>query len=158
MLALNVTVVLLFTVLSHTGQLYNATMKLNQRFFPKEMSFQSILEISYLLNLAIVGGSVLYVDAYTTETKDTVIHTSVVIAFLEFIGIVAYHFWCAVKPYILRFVRNSRRGYQNLDRDCVAAPTTSTVDMGANEKPEHDHSSNYKSSHVREPLLTESPI
>ena len=158
MLALNVTIVLLLTLLSHTGQLYNATTKLNCHYFLKEISFQSILEVSFLFNLAVVGGSVLYVDPDEgIKTKNTVIYMSVSVAFLEFIGIVLYHFWCAVKPYILKATLNQRHGYQNLDRDCdhVATPTTSTVDMGANGTSGHGLG---KSSEIREPILTESPI
>ena len=157
MLALNVTVVLLLALLSHTGQLYNATMKLNCHYFKSEISFQSILEVSFLFNLAVVGGSVIYVDE-SIETKNTVIYMSVSVAFLEFIGIVLYHFWCAVKPYyILKATLNQRHGYQNLDRDRdnVTTPTTSTIDMGANGTSGHGFD---KSSEVREPILTESPI
>lgn len=125
-----------------------------------------MLEVSFFLNLAVVGASVLYVNfidsTHETNAKTAAVSTSVFIVFLKFIGIVMYHLWRTVTRY-RRSVTNRKKGYQNLDMNCdaVIQPTTTTVAVDANGKSKADNQDDpltYKSSQVREPLLTETTI
>ena len=140
LLALIITVVVLLTILSYTGQLYDAPTIFNKRFFPKKISFCSILEVSFLLNLAIVGICVLHVDSTTgyTETKTAISNISVGIVFVQFIGIAFNHFW-----HVVRATLCSPRNHE-------AVSTTTTGSSIADSQDQHSI------SHVREPMLTES--
>ena len=133
-LTLNMTVIFLLTVLSCTDQLYDIPAKFNLRFFTGKVSFRSILEVSYLLNIGAIGGIILYLDSITNNTnaKMTVIYTSMIIAFLEFIGIVIYHFWCAVKACRKSIILSNVCRCLSIDHsdDSIIVPTSSTVDVG----------------------------
>ena len=76
-LALVMMVVLLFTVLSYTGQLYEDPTKFSVRHLPEKVSFRSILEISFPFNLAVVGGLLLYFNDTKTNAQISVACTSV---------------------------------------------------------------------------------
>ena len=141
-LAFTITVALLLTIFSYTGQLYNAPTKFNLRFLPEKISFRSILDASFLLNLVVVGVGVHYA-ADDTNAKTAVVYTSVIIAFLKFIGIVVYHFWCAMRKY----VSNTSCRYRNLDSthdaiNSITSPTIKTISQN-------------QYSQFREPLFTE---
>ena len=138
-LALVITVVLLLTVLSYTGQLYKEPTKFTSRFLPEKISFCSILELSFLLNLAVVGVSILFTVTDNAKTKTAVVYTSVGTAFLQFLGIALYHFCCAAQKICRLFgcscnAANRRDSYQTLDFDpnTVVPPTTTTIDIGVN--------------------------
>ena len=150
---------------SYTGRLYDHPTKLSARFLPEAVSFRSILEVSFLLNLAVVGVSILYVND-NAETKAAVVYTSVGIVFLQFLGIVLYHLWCAVKKKVCKSsdssTTNLRGGYQPLEgeHDTTATPpTTTSISLGAakgtSNSHDQEHQSSYKSAQYREPMLTE---
>ena len=132
-LALNMTVIFLLSVFSCTGQLYDAPTKVNFRFFTGEVSFRSILEASYLLNLGTVGGTFLYLDSIGNDNPDTklnIIYVSIVVAFLEFIAVVIYHFWCATRTCrdsILNKLSHHWHIRSDHSDDVVIVPTSSTV-------------------------------
>ena len=153
-------VLFLLTILSYNDQLYDVPTKMNISLFPEKVSFRSILEISFLLNLVVVGGSTLYSNG-STNAKTTIIYVSVITAFAEFIGIVVYHLWCALKVYG-KFILSTCNGYENLDRNIRAPPPTTTIHMGTSEpsSTEDDRDNHliysYKDSQFREPLLDES--
>ena len=138
LLALIIMVVLLHTVLSYTGQLYDAPTKITVKFFPGKISFRSILEASFLLNLIVVAGSVLYNNievADGTKARSYIVHTSVGIAFLEFIGIVLYHVFSAVKTCYRKQTLKFNE-YQNLEESQNGAnvkrntmPTISRIEV-----------------------------
>ena len=154
-LALIMTIILLLTVLSYTGQVHDDPTKFNAHFLPEKISFRSILEISFLFNLAVVGGSFLYIDSVTdssTSAKTSVVYASITFAFLAFIGIVVYHI-----SYCLKFCRLSHlpRGYRSLDKaGVVAMPTTTTVGMDKDKPSSVANHSNYGSLQVHESVLT----
>ena len=129
-LTLVMTIMLLFTVLAYTGQVYNNPTEFSAQFLPEKVSFQSVLEISCLFNLVVVGGSFLYIDSVTgsnTSAKTSVAYASVMFALLQFIGIVTYHLyayvWCSLKSMLKSQI------WKNSSHSAVAMPTTTTVDM-----------------------------
>ena len=141
------TVVLLFTVLSYNGQLYGGPTKFSVRFLPEKVSFRSILEISLLFNLVVVGG---LFNNTKSNAQIGVVYASVMCAFLQFLGIVTYHFYCALKS----FGKPLLKRYRNLDNraSAVALPTTTTV--GTDEPSSiADRQSRYGSTLDCEPLL-----
>ena len=131
LLVLNVTILFLFTVLFHTGQLYEDMPSRNfaTRIFPRDISARSTLEVSFLLNLAVVAASILYVEG-DNRISQRVVCVSIIVAFLKFIAVVVYHSWSAVVTCIRPVLRHVH-GYQNLDRNniIIGAPTTTTVDI-----------------------------
>ena len=152
LLALIIMVVLLLTVLSYTGQLYDAPTKITVKFLPGKISFRSILEASFLLNLIVVAGSVLYNNievADGTKARSYIVHTSVGIALLEFIGIVLYHVFCAVKTCYRKQTLKFNE-YQNLEE----SQNRANVDRNTIHISNADNKS-YRSSRVRETLLTD---
>ena len=152
-LALVLTILLLFTVLSYTGQLYDKPTKFSVHCLPEKVSFRSILEISCLFNLALVGGTFLYLDDKNVNARAVVAYASVIFAFLQFIGIVTYHSYCALKS----FRKSLLKRYRNLDdrASAVVMPTTTTVGMDMDEPSSiaDQQSSRYESMLDREPLL-----
>ena len=131
-LALNMTVIFLLSVFSFTGQLYDAPTKVNLRFFTGEVSFRSILEASYLLNVGAVGGTFLYLDSIGNDnpvTKMSVIYASILLAFLEFVTVVAYHFWCATRTCRDSVLNVLCNRHSHHSEDAVIVPTSSTVDV-----------------------------
>lgn len=158
LLALIVTVVLLLTILSYTGQLYASPTEMKFGKIEVKVSFRSIFEVSFLLNLAIVGGSVLYTNTVNNtvdndKVKPAVVYTSVSIAFLQFLGIIMYHILCIVKKAYKRETLRFNDGYQNLEENREKQVTVRDVHISNT-----DNHSRYRSSRVREPLLTESKI
>ena len=98
LVAMVIIIVILLGILTYTGRLYNDPMKVGICFLPKEISFRSLLEVSFLLNLVILGVSVLSVDFITghVRTKAAILYTSVITAFFQFVGIIVYHAWCVL--------------------------------------------------------------
>ena len=142
-LVLVMTIVLLFIVLSYTGQMYNNPTEFKARFLPRKVSFQSILEISCLFNLVVVGGSFLFLDSVTdssTSAKTSVVYGSIMFAFLQFVGIITYHLytyvWCCLKS-MLKSCKSGSQSWDN-SQSAVTMPTTTTVDMN----PDMDESLN----------------
>ena len=152
-LALVLTILLLFTVLSYTVQLYDKPTKFSVHCLPEKVSFRTILEISCLFNLALVGGTFLYLDDKNVNARAVVAYASVIFAFLQFIGIVTYHSFCALKS----FRKSLLKRYRNLDdrASAVVMPTTTTVGMDMDEPSSiaDQQSSRYESMLDREPLL-----
>ena len=137
-LVLVMTTVFLLTVLSYNGQIYNNPANFDARFLPEKVSFQSILEISFLFNLAAVGGSFLYLDSSNNNAKTSVVYASVVFAFLQFVGIVTYHsvYFCrsALKSCKSCFQRRSRNWPLNKNSSSeVAMPITTTICVDTDE-------------------------
>ena len=118
LVALVITVVLLLAVLTYTGQLYNDPKCVNIPFLPKVISFRSINEVSFLLNLVIIGVSVLSVDYITVDVhmKSSVLYASVIVAFFQFIGILSFHVWCVLRNRVCGSSADSKEegGYQSL--------------------------------------------
>lgn len=122
LIALVIIVVILLVILTYTGRLYNDPIKVEVRFLPKEISFRSMLEVSFLFNLVVVGVSFLAVDFITgnVHTKAVILYISVIIAFFQFIGIIFFHVLCVLRkttcsPNISGCMR--RGGYKNLEAD-----------------------------------------
>ena len=140
LVALVIVVMLLLVILTFTDQLYEDPTKSNIRFLPEKISFRLLMEISFLLNLVVVGVSVLSVDFITgnIHTKAAVIYMSVLIAFFQFLGLILFHLWRAVKkkscmPVGVRINCIWRGGYKNLEADDTAlttAPATASDDGG----------------------------
>ena len=145
------TILLLFTVLSYTGQLYDDPTKFSVNFMPEKVSFRSILEITCLFNLVVVGGTFLYFDDKSISAQTGVAYASVMFAFLQFIGIVTYHLCCALKS----FRKSLLKGYRNLDdrASAVAMPTTTTVGMDIDEPSSIADQSRYGIMQDREPCI-----
>ena len=97
--AMVITVVLLLVILTYTGPLYNDPMKTNTCFLPDVISFRSMMEVAFLLNLVIVGVSTLSVNFVTGDvhTKASILYISVIIAFFQFVVILFYHLWTILK-------------------------------------------------------------
>ena len=107
-LSLIIVIILLFLVLYHTHHLYSKPKGQpryrcqHQVFLPAGISFLTLLEVSFLLNLLLLGVVRLYARFSDTKEGDNmksegVICTSVGIALIQFIGIVLYHFVCKLK-------------------------------------------------------------
>ena len=165
LLSLVIVIVLLLVVLSYTGRLYDNPTTFNSRFLPETVSFRSILEVSFLFNLAVISVIALYLREDTTS-KEVVVSISVGIAFIQFCGIVVFHILTILKNKICKTstpASSSTVDYENLEdeQDITTAPTTSSVNMGnksssrAHREYRHGHAS-YESARYREPILTES--
>ena len=140
--AMVITVVLLLVILTYTGPLYNDPMKTNTRFLPDVISFRSIMEVTFLLNLVIVGVSTLSIDFVTGDvhTKASILYISVIVAFFQFVVILFYHLWTILKKKthsgpdvsISGFIKIKRGGYQNLEAENAAGfwPTVSIKETG----------------------------
>ena len=161
LLSLVIVIVLLLVVLSYTGRLYDNPTTFNSRFLPETVSFRSILEVSYLFNLAVIGVIALYLREDTTSTE-IVVSISVGTAFIQFIGIVLLHVVANFKN-IFRDIscpRDLRVKKKFRDKKVTTFPTTSSVtitssDRGSCEYQECQHAS-YDSATYRERLLTNS--
>ena len=166
-LALVMTIILLLTVLSYVGQVYNNPTEFNAQFLPKKVSFRSILEISCLFNLVVVGGSFLYLnsaDDSNTSAKTGLVYASVAFTFLQFTGVVTYNLYscCSLKSSCTEscFQRISRKWNANSSGSAVAVPILTTTisintDEPASNTADRCHSTSGYGSMLeqREPLL-----
>ena len=95
----------------------------NRKFLPIGVSFLTLLEISFFLNLLVLGVVRLssdFGDTKDAKTEIIVICVSVGIAFIQFIGIVFYHL-----KYRLKTCKGKRRDYEDLNTNPgVEAPPT----------------------------------
>lgn len=101
-LSMVVTIILIFILLYNTGSIYNNSTNIGKyrcyRFVPKgfqQLSFLSMLDISFLLNLVFLGVAMLYADFQEGNKNDAkakfnVTYASIGIAMFQFIGIVIY--------------------------------------------------------------------
>ena len=166
-LALVMTIILLLTVLSYVGQVYNNPTEFNAQFLPKKVSFRSILEISCLFNLVVVGGSFLYLngaDDSNTSAKTGLVYASVAFTFLQFTGVVTYNLYscCSLKSSCTEsyFQRISRKWNANSSGRAVTVPILTTTisidtDEPASNTADRCHSTSGYGSMLeqREPLL-----
>ena len=101
-LSLVLMMILLFLLLYYTRHIYSKSKKdkrykcYHRKFLPIGVSFLTLLEISFFLNLLVLGVVRLYSDFDDTIEKDfiteaIIIYTSVGIVFIQFVGIVIYH-------------------------------------------------------------------
>ena len=100
LVALVISVVLLLAILTCTGPLYNNPTKIYVPLLPNEISFRSIVDVSFLINLVVLGVSVLCVDFVTGDihTKASILYICIIVAFFQFVGIIFYHIlWCILK-------------------------------------------------------------
>lgn len=113
-LSMVVIIILIFVLLYNTGSIYNDTTDIRRykccSFLPESLGFQqisplSMLDISFLLNLAFLGVAVLYADFeernqshIKAKAKAAVTYTSIGIVMVQFIGIIIYP---RLKGYIL---------------------------------------------------------
>lgn len=144
-IAMVITVVLLLVILTYTGPLYNDPVKMNTHFLPDVISFRSIMEVAFLLNLVIVGVSTLSVDFVTGDihTKASILYMSVIIAFFQFVVILFHHLWTILMKkthsgsdaVVGSFIKTKQGGYQNLEAENTAGfwPTVSIKGTGAAE-------------------------
>ena len=144
-LALVVTIILLLTVLSYVGQVYNNPTEFDVRFLPKKVSFRSIFEISYLLNLVVVGGSFLYLnsaDDSNTSAITGLVYASVAFTFLQFTGVVIYNLYsrCSLimkSAFCTKscFQKISQKWNANSSGSAVAVPIlTTTISIDTDER------------------------
>ena len=121
LVALVISVVLLLAILTYTGPLYNNPTKIYAplSLLPNEISFRSIMDVSFLLNLVVLGVSVLSVDFVTgnIHAKASILYTSIIVAFFQFVGIIFYHIWSILKKKTSSPSGScvKWRGYQTLD-------------------------------------------
>ena len=118
-LSMVVIMILIFVLLYNTGSIYRNTTDVSKykccHFLPKgfqHLSFLSMLDISFLLNLVFLGAAVLYADFEAAdkndaETKAVLTYASIGIVMIQFIGIVIHP---RFKEYIL-------------DKYCIRDPT-----------------------------------
>ena len=160
---LSLVIVIVLLLMAYTGRLYDNPTTFNSRFLPETVSFRSILEVSFLFNLAVISVITLYLREDTTS-KEVVVSISVGIAFIQFCGIVVFHIVTILKNKICKTstpASSSTMEYENLEdeQDIATAPTTSSVNMGNKSSSrahrEYIHAS-YESARYREPILTES--
>jgi predicted outer membrane repeat protein len=174
-LALVMTIILLLTVLSYVGQVYNNPIEFDARFLPEKVSVRSILEISCLFNLVVVGGSFLYLNSVShdsnTSAKTGLVYASVAFVFLQFTGIVTYNLYsrCSTKLSCTER-RLQRKTFRNRNRNssssAVTVPIfTTTISINTDEPwpasntAGHHHSTSGYGSMLeqREPLLNTGP-
>ena len=147
-LALVITVMLLFLVLYSSGRLYNEPTHL----MDYKVSFLSILEISFLLNLAVLGFGVLCINHIFPSSDDptaklaAIVYSSVGVAFLQFIGIFCWHIW---KVIVSCCIRRARDHYQDMEANVDTRNVTATS-MVIGDSPVLDNS-----AHIRESILTD---
>ena len=146
-LALVMTIILLLTVLSYAGQIYNNPTEFDVRFLPKKVSFRSIFEISCLFNLVVVGGGFLYLksadDSNTRSSAKTgLAYASVAFTFLQFTGVVTYNLYSRCSQIMKSafctkrcFQRMSRKWNANSSGSAVAMPIlTTTISIDTDER------------------------
>ena len=79
LLCLVIILTILFVVLVYTGRVYNNWLL-------------SLLECSFMVNLQVLGATVLFIDLELSDTsKEIVVNTSVGIVFVQFLGITFFH-------------------------------------------------------------------
>jgi hypothetical protein len=158
-MALIITIMLLLLVLYCTGRPYRDVKRLTILYrYNLEVSFLSILEISFLLNLAGLSTGVLCTEyVFASSTKDPVLvkiamfYTSVGIAFLQFIGILWWHIWKLIVAYRLRKARESYRDLDHnvVDTEVANAQTSTSIVIPANATIPRN------TAHIRESILTD---
>jgi hypothetical protein len=101
-LSMVVIIILIFVLLYNTGSIYNDTTGISRyRFcsvvpkFFQQVSFLSMLDISFLLNLVFLGVAVLYADFKEGDKNDikakrAVTYASIGIVMIQFVGIIIY--------------------------------------------------------------------
>jgi predicted outer membrane repeat protein len=102
-LSMVVIIILIFVLLYNTGSIYNDTTDnisgyKFSRFVPdffRQLSFLSMLDISFLLNLVFLGVAVLYADFKEGDKNDikakrAVTYASIGIVMIQFVGIIIY--------------------------------------------------------------------
>ena len=101
-LSMVVIMILIFVLLYNTGSICNSTIDISEykcsKILPKgfqQLSFLSMLDISFLLNLVFLGVAVLYADFEAAdkndaETKATLTYALIGIVMIQFIGIVIH--------------------------------------------------------------------
>ena len=156
-IALAITVMLLFLVLYCTGRPYREPRHLTVcRKYNFEISFLSVLEISFLLNLAALSIGVLCVDYVfpcskinPAEAKVVMFYISVGFAFLQFVGIFWWHVWKLIVSCRLRIARQFYRDLDtNVDTEAVNVHTATSLVIPANG------TSTSNSAHIRDSILT----
>ena len=158
-LALVITTMLLLLVLYCTGRPYRDVKRLTifQRYSFK-VSFLSMLEISFLLNLASLSIGMLSVDYVFScsaidrpRAKIAMFCTSVGITFIQFIGIFWWHVWKFIVAYRLRKARESYRDLDHnaVDTEVANAQTATSIVIPANS------TFTRNSAHIRESILTD---
>ena len=118
-LGMVVIMILIFVLLYNTGSIYRNTTDVSKykccQFLPKgfqHLSFLSMLDISFLLNLVFLGVAVLYADFKEADKNDAkakaaLTCASIGIVMIQFIGIV-------IHPQFKKYI---------LDKHCIRDPT-----------------------------------
>ena len=151
-IALVITVTILLVVLYSSGGLYRepTTFAICNRNF--EISFLSMLEISFLLNLAALGFATIcidYISCSNPQAKAYAFLTSVIIVFLQFAGIIVWH---VCKKVSLCYQRRRRQNYDNLEAnnetEAARPSTTANIVIG-------NGTFLRSNAHIRESILTD---
>ena len=116
-LALIIVVLFLLLVLYGSGRLYREPTRITTCCGNSiDISFLSMLEVSFLVNLAVLGLGALSTDyifpCSNPEIRIYIFYASVGTAFLQFIGIFVWHVWIRIKSWCLERNRND---YDNLE-------------------------------------------
>lgn len=163
-LSLVIVVFFLLVFLSYTGQLYDHPTRFNSNFLPERVSFCSILELSFLFNLGVLGMTLVYLHEDTGDnslSKEIIAHISVGIAFIQFIGILLYHLCLLLRKIACKSSSHDSvvlAEYQDLEKEQITdtCPTNSSVNRNAEVcscvYKDYRHSS-YESARYREPWL-----
>ena len=117
------TILLVYQV--YSGSVYKST-------------YLSLLENSFIVNLALLGLATLYMDNLKMPNTP-VIYTSVSIAFIEFLAIVIYHAWSRLRSIYMTYKR------RHANRDNADNPADRPLKVVARVP--------HKRMHYREPLL-----
>jgi hypothetical protein len=80
LLAILVTITVLFTMFSYTGRIYRNR-------------FLSLFEYSFFVNLQVLTATLLFIELTKASSKELIVCISVEVAFAQFVGIVVYHTW-----------------------------------------------------------------
>ena len=90
LLGLVIVLSLLLVFLAYTGKMYKNKLL-------------SLLELSFLLNLQVLGVSVLFIDVeLSNASKEVAVNISVSIAFIQFLGIISFHVYQRIHKAVKR--------------------------------------------------------
>ena len=122
-------VLFLLLVLYGSGRLYREPSRITTCCGNSiDISFLSVLEVSFLVNLAVLGLGALSTDyifpCSGLEIRVYIFHISVGIAFLQFVGIFIWHVWIMIKSWRLERNRNNYESLEGSNNTEAATPLT----------------------------------
>ena len=127
LLAILVTITVLFTIFAYTGCIYRN-------------GFLSLFEYSFFVNLQVLTATLLFIELTKSSSKELIVCLSVGVVFVQFIAIVVCHTWLRVSkiltikhdimPYLKKIIERGRA----LDDDCAYQLMPEDSDKVSSEK------------------------